>query len=71
MLATSQAGGCANAYALTEQFNDLNHRFMVSPQTVKRLRFRKGFATAPAAVALDDAIDVLEAPEFVAFTATA
>jgi hypothetical protein len=39
VLAICQAGSGANAYALTEQFDDLNDLFLFRPQPVERLRF--------------------------------
>jgi hypothetical protein len=48
VLATRQASGCANANALDKQLDDLHDLFMVNPQTVQWLRFRKGFAAACA-----------------------
>jgi hypothetical protein len=65
-----KAGGCANAHALTKQFDDLDDFFVLKPQITQRLQ-AKGFVAPDAAITLDDAVFVFELAKLLSFAIAA
>ena len=71
LVESGKAGNGTDAQALNQKVNDLTGLFEVHAERVKWLRFAHGFTAPDAAIALHDAVVILETTEFLGFTIAA
>jgi hypothetical protein len=66
-----EAFAASNTVPLDQQCDNLRGLFKIHAQSVQGLRFAHCFATLQTAIALDNAVVILETTEFLGFTITA
>jgi hypothetical protein len=70
-VAASQSAHGADAATFRKQFHNLDGLYMVDPNGIQQLRFRKCFAAANAAVTLHSSVAVLKMAETLGFALAA